>query len=220
MLNSIDIFIGLGVLIFFALGIKSGFLKSFLSVCGVYGEIYLAQLATPMIIKTASFLEHPEAKTGYVIVFFVLFIIFFVVFEFLLGILKNLVNISILGPADKILGGIVSIFKAMLIAGIVIEVVYILPLTDEQLKYANQSFLKDWAIKSFKISYPFAIKTAEKTSGFISEKLGPGIKQKSSMALGMITTEASKISENFGKSPTATEAAKGIIKNLDGHPRI
>lgn len=218
--NSIDIFIGFGILIFFGLGIKSGFLKSFLSLCGVYGEIYLAQLVAPAIIKSAGFLKADEAKIGYVIVFFVIFLILFIVLEFILGILKNIINVSILGPADKLLGGIVSIFKALLIAGIIIEVVYMLPLSNDQLKYLNQSYLRDWAVKSFKISYPFAIKTAEKTSNIISQTVNPKLKEQSSFALSMITTEASKLSENFNQNAAATAAAKSLIKNLDGHPRI
>ena len=218
--NSIDIIIGFGILIFFGFGIKGGFLRSFLSLCGVYGEIYLAQLVAPAIIKSASFLKPEEAKLGYVIVFFMLFLLLFLILEFLLGILKNIINVSILGPADKVLGGIVSIFKALLIAGLIIEVVCILPLSNDQLKYLDQSYLKEWAVKSFKISYPFAIKTAEKTSNIISQTVNPKLKEQSSFALSMITTEASKLSENFNQNAAATAAAKSIIKNLDGHPRI
>lgn len=177
MVNSLDLFILAGVAFFFLLGMNSGFLRSTLSTLGVYLEIFLAQLAAPLLIQAATILTTQETKTGYVVIFFSIFFLAFLIVELILTILRNIINITILGHADRILGALVSIFKALVIAGMMIEIISTMPLTEQQIKYMNQSFLKESAVNIFKKTYPLAIDTAKKTSEEIMKKLNIEVAQ-------------------------------------------
>lgn len=187
MFNWLDLYIGLGAIILFVIGIRAGFLRSLLSLFGTYLAVYITQTVAPNLIKAASFLSVEETRSGYVILFLVIFGIMYLVVEFLLTVLKNIIIISILGPIDNVLGGLLSIFKALVIAGMVIETILLLPLSDQQLKNINQSYFKDWAIKAFKKTYPLALSAAPKIKVYFSEQPMPAVDIK------MITAEAGKI---------------------------
>jgi len=196
MYNSLDLFIVAGMAFFFLLGANSGFLRSALSTMGVYLEIFLAQLITPVLIQAATILTAQEVKTGYVVIFFSIFGLILLIVELGLTILKNIVNITVLGHADRILGALVSIFKALLITGMIIEVISTMPLTEQQIKYINQSYLKEFAVNIFKRTYPLAIDAAQKTSKVILEKLDIQVQQPEEI------TEREKIAAPPSGKPT------------------
>jgi len=177
MLNSLDLFILAGVAFFFLLGMNSGFLRSTLSTLGVYLEIFLAQMTAPLLIQAATILTTQETKTGYVVVFFSVFLLAYLIVELVLTIVRNIINITVLGHADRILGALVSIFKALIIAGMMIGVINTMPLTEQQTKYMNQSFLKESAVYLFKRTYPLAIDAAKQTSQVIMNKLNIQVEQ-------------------------------------------
>jgi membrane protein required for colicin V production len=194
MYNSLDLFIVAGIAFFFLLGMNSGFLRSALSTLGVYLEIFLAQLITPVLIQAATILTAQEVKTGYVVIFFSIFVLILLIIELALTILRNIVNITVLGHADRILGALVSIFKALLIAGMIIEVLGTMPLSEEQTKYINQSYLAENAVNIFKRTYPLAIEAAQKTSQIIYQQMDTQVKQSSVAAVvNVVTSEVVKI---------------------------
>jgi len=159
------------------LGMNSGFLRSTLSTLGVYLEIFLAQMTAPLLIQAATILTTQETKTGYVVVFFSVFLLAYLIVELVLTIVRNIINITVLGHADRILGALVSIFKALIIAGMMIGVINTMPLTEQQTKYMNQSFLKESAVYLFKRTYPLAIDAAKQTSQVIMNKLNIQVEQ-------------------------------------------
>ncbi|KAF0134838.1 MAG: hypothetical protein FD145_406 [Candidatus Saganbacteria bacterium] len=187
-MNSLDMYIGAAMLVLFAYGIQSGIIRSLISVFGVYLAVYLSQNLTDGIIKMASILSAEESKIGHIVVLIVTFIVLCIIVEFFLYMLKNVINISILGSIDKILGGIIGASKALVIAGFIIEAVMLLPPSKDQLNTLNHSFLKDWADKAFKNTYPLTISAVPKIRDFFTERVEVRIN-----SINFVSAEAEKI---------------------------
>ncbi len=204
-ISMIDLYIVVGALVFFVIGLRTGLLRSLLSVLCVYASIYIAQTLAPAIIRSASFLSVEETKPGLLTMSLIIFGICFIAFEFILFVLKSIVSISILGPVDKLLGGLVSVFKAFLIAGMIIDMCFILPLTEEQLHYINQSFLKDWAIQCYRRTFPMATTAAQNASDLIMQKLNLTVAndhtQTAVNAVAAVSTEAVKLKSTLDALP-------------------
>ncbi|HTY13842.1 MAG TPA: CvpA family protein [Candidatus Omnitrophota bacterium] len=202
--SMIDLYIIVGALVFFVIGVRTGFLRAALSVLAVYAAIYVAQAFAPVLIRSSAFMGVEETKAGLLTMTFIIFGICYLALEFILVILKSIISISILGPIDKLLGGLVSIFKAFLIAGMIINSLYILPLTDEQLHYINQSFLKDWAIQCYLKTYPLATTAAQNTTGWILNKLNLKMAEPQKGAEAVVTAvtaEATKLKSTLDALP-------------------
>ena len=61
-ISMIDLYIVVGALVFFAIGLRTGLLRSVLSVLCVYASIYIAQTLAPAIISTDMTTKMPSSS--------------------------------------------------------------------------------------------------------------------------------------------------------------
>lgn len=201
MLNSVDLIIGAGVLIFFFLGFRAGFLRTLVSALWVYFCIYTASAIAPAMIKAVAFLSVEESQIGRAVLVLAIFIIIYLLGELVLSILKNLVSISILGPADKMLGGILGGVKGVLIAGIVFETILLMPLDKAASDTINASRLRYLGEQLFKRTYPAVLTVTPQIKEFVGRKILPVLPaiqaSNSLVSLEVITEQATKAAESL-----------------------
>jgi uncharacterized membrane protein required for colicin V production len=193
--HQIDIYIGLGALGLIALGYLSGLLRTLISLIWVYICIFIASGFGPAVIAAFSFLSVEESQIGKVVMILAVFVILYLVGELILAMLKNFVSITVLGPLDKVLGGAVAGFKALLVAGFVFEVIFILPLSEETKNNINSSRLKELGTQIFKTTYPLAVALGGRTQELISRQIDSTKITQAPIDIKVVTAEASKVIE-------------------------
>lgn len=196
-INQIDLLIVFGIIAYIFFGARSGLIRTVVSLGGIYLAVYAAQNLAPIMVKSATFLAVEETRPGFVWMFLFIFVVIDGLVELFVFIFRDFVSIRILGVLDPVLAVVVSVFKAMLIAGMIIEVTMILPLTDDQKAYMNQSYLREWAVKAFTVSYPVAITFAAGASEYISQRLIPQLRHGSVTVAAAATSEAGKLKSSL-----------------------
>jgi len=191
----IDIYIGLGTLGLITLGYLSGLLRSLLSLIWVYFCIFISSGFGPVVIAAFSFLSVEESQMGKVVLILAIFVILYLVGELILAMVKNIVSITVLGALDKVLGGVVAVVKALLIAGFVFEVIFILPLSEETKNNINSSRLKELGTQIFKTTYPLAVALGGRTQELVSRQIDSTEITQAPIDIKVVTAEASKVIE-------------------------
>jgi uncharacterized membrane protein required for colicin V production len=196
MFNSIDVTIGVVLLIFFVFGLKTGLLRNFLSILWIYFCVYFSTAFSAAVIGLVSYLLSDERKIGQTVLALALFVILYLLGEFVLALLKNVVSVKLLGSLDGLLGGLSGVIKALLITGFIIEMVLLFPLAEETKKSINESRLKGWAADTLRRTYPLALSAAPQVMKFVDQKILPVVKGSNSaqvVDLKVVTAEAGKV---------------------------
>jgi uncharacterized membrane protein required for colicin V production len=188
MFNSVDLTIGVGLLLFFVFGLKTGLLRNFLSILWIYFCVYFSTAFSSVVIQAVSYLLSDERKIGQAVLALALFAILYLLGEFVLALLKNLVSVKLLGPLDGLLGGLSGVIKALLIAGFVFELVLTLPLAEATRKFINESRLKGIAADTLHRTYPLALSAVPQVRQFVDQKIIPAVKESK-----VVTAEAGKV---------------------------
>jgi uncharacterized membrane protein required for colicin V production len=196
MFNSIDITIGVALLLFFIFGLKTGLLRNFLSILWIYFCVYFSTAFSSAVISAVSYLLSDERKIGQTVLALALFVILYLLGEFVLALLKNVVSVKLLGPLDGLLGGLSGVIKALLITGFIIEMILLFPLAEETKKSINESRLKGWAVDTLRRTYPLALSAVPQVKSFVDQKILPVVKGSNSaqvVDLKVVTAEAGKV---------------------------
>jgi len=197
MFNSIDVTIGVVLLIFFVFGLKTGLLRNFLSILWIYFCVYFSTAFSAAVIGLVSYLLSDERKIGQTVLALALFVILYLLGEFVLALLKNVVSVKLLGSLDGLLGGLSGVIKALLITGFIIEMVLLFPLAEETKKSINESRLKGWAADTLRRTYPLALSAAPQIKHFVDQKIIPAVKGRTAAVpavdLKVVTAEAGKV---------------------------
>jgi uncharacterized membrane protein required for colicin V production len=196
MFNSIDVTIGVVLLIFFVFGLKTGLLRNFLSILWIYFCVYFSTAFSAAVIGLVSYLLSDERKIGQTVLALALFVILYLLGEFVLALLKNVVSVKLLGSLDGLLGGLSGVIKALLITGFIIEMVLLFPLAEDTKKSINESRLKGWAVDTLRRTYPLALSAAPQVMKFVDQKILPVVKGSNSaqvVDLKVVTAEAGKV---------------------------
>lgn len=188
MFNSVDLTIGVGLLLFFLFGLKTGILRNFLSILWIYFCVYFSTAFSVAVIGLVAYLLSDERKIGQTVLAIALFVILYLLGEFVLALLKNVVSIKLLGPLDSLLGGLSGAIKALLICGFIIETILLLPLAETTKKTINESRLKGWAADTLRRTYPLALSAAPQIKHFVDQKMIPAFQESK-----VVTAEASKV---------------------------
>lgn len=192
MFNSIDITIGVALLMFFIFGLKTGLLRNFLSILWIYFCVYFSTAFSSAVISAVSYLLSDERKIGQTVLALALFVMLYLLGEFVLALLKNVVSVKLLGPLDGLLGGLSGVIKALLIAGFIIEMVLLFPLAEETKKSINESRLKGWAVDTLHRTYPLALSAAPQVKKFVDQRVLPAA-TRAVVDLKVVTAEAGKV---------------------------
>jgi len=92
---------------------------------------------------------------------------------------------------------VVAAVKALLIAGFVFEVIFILPLPEETKNNVNSSRLKELGTQIFKTTYPLAVALGGRTQDLVSQKIGEIKTETAAVDLKVVTAEASQVIETI-----------------------
>lgn len=202
-MNQIDLWIGLIALVYTFFGYRFGLVNTLASIVLILLSTYLASSFAPIAVGSFRFLLVQETVLGLTVFFFAIFLILYLAGEFLLAVFKNIIQISVLGPLDKVGGLVLGFIKGLVICAIFIEVLIGLPPSKATLNRINSSFMFDWGKTVLGYIYPMAVRTyAPKVKSFIEDKF-----REVSAGTAAATKEAVEAA-----SQAAGEAAQAVEK--------
>ncbi|MBN2057969.1 MAG: CvpA family protein [Candidatus Saganbacteria bacterium] len=165
----LDVFVGIAIFLFIILGFREGLFKSLTSVAVVFAALFLGTAAVSFLAKGAESFKDPRSL-GAVIVFFLVWIVAYILIDLLLTLLfKKAINITILGPVDKVGGVLSGGFKGLLICGIVLQLALALPIADTSKRSITTSTLSRCSIAVYHLSYPYAKKAVPLLSNWLKQ---------------------------------------------------
>ncbi|OGC03816.1 hypothetical protein A2276_08190 [candidate division WOR-1 bacterium RIFOXYA12_FULL_43_27] len=149
MINLVDITCGIIIIILSVWGLRVGFLSTFLSVIMVYLAAYFAAAAAGFAKGGAGFLGEGSGLL-YTILFLFIFLVTYAMGEVAIWILKKIISVQLMGILDSIAALVLGAFKALLVLGIIFELIGIFPLSAEVKKMLDDSFVKRTSIRVYK----------------------------------------------------------------------
>ena len=197
-MNRVDLWIGIVLLFYAILGYRVGILYTFATLLLVYFATYLASFFAPIALGAFSFLLVEETAAGSSFLFLFVFIFIYLLGEFVFTVLKNMVQVSILGPLDKVGGLALGIFKGMLICAVAFEIIMTFSLSKGMLAEINNSYLKKWSTDLLKATYPLTITYAPKIHSFLAGRVMPAV-----------AGTAATVAVSSAEATEAVSAAKG-----------
>ncbi|MDZ7860155.1 MAG: CvpA family protein [Candidatus Krumholzibacteriota bacterium] len=128
MKSLIDIVISIIIFFFLLSGIRRGLIRQVLDVVGIIaafiGSFYLAH-------RLAAYLESSmelSYNISLIISAVILFVGIIILFHFISLTLKKLINMTILGPFDRIMGGLFGAIKGLLCSSLILVILFSLPI--------------------------------------------------------------------------------------------
>lgn len=166
MITSIDIFGSMFIVVMAALGLRAGFFSTFMGVLAVYLAAYIgSSFATP---ASSNFTFYGvEKHLAYTIIFLLVFLVFYLIGEFVIWIFRNIISVRILGIFDTLLATFFGAVKALLIMGIIFDLVVAFPLSDEAKNYLEMSRIKEISLKLLRRTFPLAQASIPKFGRFV-----------------------------------------------------
>ncbi|MBU1026642.1 MAG: CvpA family protein [Candidatus Margulisbacteria bacterium] len=210
----LDVLIGIIILIFAALGSREGIAKSLLSVLLVFAALFLASGAVNYLAQNYPQFKDPT-YIGATIIFLLVWLVSYLLIDFLLGFLvRRIIRIVILGPADIIGGILIGAFKGFLISGIILQLILYLPISDATKKQISESTLSRFSITAYHWLYPFAKKAVPVVSSWLNKS--PLNEIKDDKKLEKKPAEVKEVSpdEFMGKVEQVKEVAKDQEKQI------
>lgn len=196
MINFVDIACGIIIIILSVWGLRVGFLSTFLSVVMVYLAAYFAATAAGFTKGGAGFLGE-GSQPLYAVLFLFIFLATYAIGEVVIWILKKIISVQLMGVLDSIAAIALGAFKALLVLGIVFELIGIFPLSTEVKKLLDDSFIKRTSIKLYKETAPIARSLIPQ--GEYKDKVKNEIKipKVPDEVIDVVTKEASKTLKRF-----------------------
>lgn len=143
-MQTLDIILGIFLLILFFNGLRKGIIKSVVGLIGLLATIYLiatyASTAKILIIEKWNAPEMVATILSYILIAIVVAIIFRIV----IFILHRIVNILNLGVVDKLLGGILGVLSGAIIIAILLMICDISPFYKEIRKFTSNSVIVNY----------------------------------------------------------------------------
>lgn len=166
-----DLIIGLLVVAFVFLGVRDGLARSLGSVI----TFFLALFASAAVIEFFSayspvYKDYLNIAT--VLTFIFVWLVIMVVLELLLGLLlKRVITVTVLGPVDRVLGGIVGAGRGLLVLGLMLQLVLSLTLPAAFKAVINEAFLAKLSISAYQWAFPLAKKTVPQINQTMKENI-------------------------------------------------
>ena len=159
-MSILDFIIVAIAVISFLWGIRKGFVGQLMSLIGlIFGLWGASKLTVPITTKIMPLLG-PSVPEGTVriIVYIILAVLFIILFNWLGRLLEKVMNLTILGGLNKVLGAVFSLLKAVVVAMIIASIIDQSP---ESLGLSKCAFIKESKI------YPILVHQAELFFPFI-----------------------------------------------------
>ena len=188
-MNSIDIVCLIIILFFTLIGVWHGFLRGIFRLLAWAGAIAGAYLANSMLSETISNILETSPFSTALVCICIGFIVPFLTLLFVSHMVNKAITGSVAGRADRILGGVFGIVKAILICFVLLTVLHLFPFGDVVQETRNDA-----------VAYS-AYKGALESMGYSSEPLD---------LVGVAERKASEFTKNMANKATekAAEAAK------------
>jgi uncharacterized membrane protein required for colicin V production len=167
----LDIAVGIVILLFIALGLREGIIKSLGSVAVVFVALFVATGAINLLSQSNPQFSDPN-YLGATIAFLVVWGLSYLGLDLLLTLLlKKVITVIVLGPVDKIGGLLIGGFKGVLICGIVLQLSLYLPFSEESKKQITEAPLSRFTIAAYQWAYPYAKRIAPRVNEFMKKNL-------------------------------------------------
>ena len=212
----LDLIIGIVVLLFVALGLREGIIKSLGSVIAVFVALFLATGVINFLARSEPRFADPSFLAA-TIIFLVVWGLAFILIDLVLTLLfKKLITVIVLGPVDKVGGMIIGGFKGALICGIVLQLALAFPFSDATKFEIKHARFSQWAIALYQKAYPYAEKIAPKVSEFMRNNLVEKIGQKENLVetVNQPGNYPGRFMQNVEKYETIKITQKEQIKKL------
>ena len=118
----VDIFLAIILLLALYLGAKKGFVVQAISIISIFIALWLSNRLTPGVSGWVNeyFGGEESFKLIKIVVYVVLFVIIVILCRLIAGVIKKIMNITILGGVDTILGAVFGLIKALLVIAVVV----------------------------------------------------------------------------------------------------
>ncbi|MFA6170013.1 MAG: CvpA family protein [Candidatus Margulisiibacteriota bacterium] len=166
-----DLIIGLLVVGFVFLGVRDGFARSL----GGVITFFLALFASAAVIEFFSayspvYKDYLNIAT--VMTFIFVWLVTLVILELLLGLLlKRIITVTVLGPVDRVLGGIVGGGRGLLVLGLALQLALALAIPAAFKTAINEAFLAKLSISAYQWAFPLAKKTVPQINQTMRENI-------------------------------------------------
>lgn len=166
-----DLIIGLLVVGFVFLGVRDGLAKSL----GGVITFFLALFASAAVIEFFSayspvYKDYLNLAT--VLTFVFVWLVVLIILELLLGLLlKKVIAVTVLGPVDRVLGGIVGGGRGLLVLGLVLQLMLSLAVPAAFKTAINGAFLSKLSISAYQWAFPLAKKTVPQINQTMQENI-------------------------------------------------
>ncbi len=174
-MNSIDIYFLVLSVVLFVFGLKGGFLRTFCAVLLIYPSALIAMAAGTFMGDVYSRFASGgvDAQSGRALIFIIFFIILVALSEILLGLLKGLVSITILGPLDIWIGGLLGVVRALLIGAAICDMMIVLPIQLSTRDAINSSVFRSYGEQLLRITFPIALSSGPAVQKFFVKTVVP-----------------------------------------------
>ena len=143
-MQTIDIILGIFLLIFFFNGLRKGIIRSIVGLIGLLAAIYLiatyGNTAKLFIIEKWNAPEMLATVLAYILIAIVVVVIFRIV----IFILHRIVDVLNLGVIDKLLGGVFGVLSGTIIIAIILMICDISPFYKEIRKFTSTSVVVNY----------------------------------------------------------------------------
>lgn len=194
-MNTIDIICLVIILIFTLIGIWHGFLRGIFRLLAWAAAIAGAYFASSLLSETISETLQTSPFSTALVCYCIGFIVPFLTLLFISHLVNKAITGSVAGRADRILGGVFGVIKAILICFVIMTILHILPFNGVVSETRNDS-----------VAYS-AYKGCLEAMGYSSEPLD---------LVGVAERKASEFTKNMANKATekATEAAQEKVNEM------
>jgi uncharacterized membrane protein required for colicin V production len=155
-MNSLDIILGIFVLFYAIIGFFSGSLRSLLGLGVVFLAVYFSSNFSHTVLNTFGLIGE-ATKSAYPALFIALFLILYILGEILLSVLKRIIKVVILGPLDGVFGMFISGIRAVVLSGVIFQMILKLPISDSFRALISGSVIIGFAQDILIKVYPYIV---------------------------------------------------------------
>ncbi|MDD5382542.1 MAG: CvpA family protein [Candidatus Margulisbacteria bacterium] len=209
----LDVVVGIVVALFILLGAREGIAKSLGSLAMVFVALFLAGSAIGILGQSNAQFNDPQNTATILTFLFVWLVVYLILDLLLILLLKKIINITVLGPADKIGGLIIGGCKGIMICGVILQLIIGLPISADSRAQIVNSPLASFSIAAYQWAYPYTKQFVPAVNSF-----------KQNLIKQLDQTDTQKAEEQPGsgefvekvmkQEPVKTDADKKIMKLL------
>jgi uncharacterized membrane protein required for colicin V production len=151
-----DLVVGIVVLVFIALGLWQGLVKTLASVVAIFAALFAASSTLGFLAGGAPQFNDPN-NLGALVLFILISTLCYILLDlFLLLLFRKIITITVLGALDRVGGFIAGWLRGMLICGVVLQLALYFPFPESYRRRVTNSPLARFSIALFHWTAPLA----------------------------------------------------------------